>query len=288
MPSLLPDIPAWVAQAPAGEREFRQAVHVLLHAVATSPWLSRSLCMKGGILMALHYRSERYTSDIDFSTSDPFTVEAESAFRDALERALAVAPEALGYDIDCRVQSFKVDPGRDKTFVTLRLKLGYARVGTPAHRRLAVGHGIQVLGLDYSFNESIPDQEIVEIDDTGTLCVYGLGTLVAEKLRALLQQVVRGRNRRQDIYDLDFLLRTQPQLQLTPFKARLLDDLATKCRERDIEPTPDAFDDPDVRARAEADYGTLAQELPEGALPPFGESFNAVATFYRSLPWNLR
>lgn len=64
--------------------------------------------------------------------------------------------------------------------------------------------------------------------------------------------------------------------------------LATKCRERGIEPTPDAFDDPDVRARAEADYGTLAQELPEGALPPFGESFNAVATFYRSLPWNLR
>ena len=287
MSSLLPDIPAWVAQAPAGEREFRQAVHVLLHAVATSPQLSRSLCMKGGILMALHYRSERYTSDIDFSTPDPFTIEAEEEFRDALERALAIAPETLGHDLDCRVQSFKVDPGHDKTFVTLRLKVAYARPSTPAHKRLAAGQGAQVLGLDYSFNESIPDQEFVEIDDTGTLRVYGLGTLVAEKLRALLQQVVRGRNRRQDIYDLDFLLRTQPQMQSPSFKARLLGGLVIKCRERGVDPAPDTFDDPKVRAHAEADYSSLVQELPEGKLPSFEESFDAVAAFYRSLPWDF-
>lgn len=287
MSSLLPDIPAWVAQAPAGEREFRQAVHVLLHAVATSPWLSRSLCMKGGILMALHYRSDRYTSDVDFSTPEPFTVEAEVAFRDALERALAIAPEALGHDLGCRVQSFRVDPGRDKTFVTLRLKVAYAKSGTPAYKRLLSGQGAQVLGLDYSFNESIPDQEVVEIDGTGALRVYGLGTLVAEKFRALLQQVVRGRNRRQDIYDLDFLLRTRSQLQSPSFKKRLLGDLIIKCRERGIDPSSGTFDDPKIRAHAQADYGTLAQELPEGELRPFEESFAAVAAFYRSLPWDL-
>lgn len=76
------------------------------------------------------------------------------------------------------------------------------------------------------------------------------------------------------------------QLQLPSFKARLLGDLVIKCGERDIKLTPKAFNDPNVRVHAEA-YSTLAQELPEGKLPPFEESFDAVATFYRDLPWDL-
>ncbi len=37
------------------------------------------------------------------------------------------------------------------------------------------------------------------------LCAYSLTDLMAEKYRAMLQQVIRNRNRRQDGYDLDRL-----------------------------------------------------------------------------------
>ena len=76
-------------------------------------------------------------------------------------------------------------------------------------------------------------------------------------------------------------------MQSPSFKARLLGGLVIKCRERGVDPAPDTFDDPKVRAHAEADYSSLVQELPEGKLPPFEESFDAVATFYRDLPWDL-
>lgn len=286
MSSLLTDIPAWVQAASAGDTNFRRAVHVLLYAIATTPILSRSLCMKGGILMALHYRSERYTSDVDFSTPDPFTEEAENIFREELGRALALAPESLEYNLACRIQSFRVDPGRDKTFVTLRLKIGYAEPGTSSYKRLEAGQSSQTVGLDYSFRESIPELEVVELTQDGELQVYGLSTLVAEKLRALLQQPIRDRGRRQDIYDLHFLIEAQPVLQLAVTKTQILRDLMLKCAERDILAKADSFDAPEIRRRAAEEYDTLAEELPEGGLPPFETSFTAVADLYRNLPWS--
>lgn len=285
MSSLLTDIPAWVHAATAGERDFRRAIHILLYAVATSPVLSKALCMKGGILMALHYQSDRYTSDVDFSTPEPFTEAAENTFREELDKALSLAPEALGYSLICRIQSFKVDPGRDKTFVTLRLKIGYAEPGTSSHKKLEAKQSPHVVGLDYSFRESIPELEMIEVADDGTLQVYGLSTLVAEKLRALLQQPIRDRGRRQDIYDLHFLLGTQPALGLATVRAQVLRDLKVKCAERDITAKPTLFDEPRIRQHAEQNYGTLADELPPDTLPPFDESFSAVAALYRDLPW---
>lgn len=286
MPSLLHNIPSWVGSAPAGEVNFRRAVHVVLHAVATSPALSRTLCMKGGILMALHYESERHTTDIDFSTPEPFSEEAEGNFRDAFEKALAIAPEALGYSLELRMQSFRVDPGRDKTYVTLRLTVGYAEKGTPIHKRLLAGHCPHVVGLDYSFLESIPELEKIDIDEDGTIQVYGLSTLFAEKLRALLQQPIRGRTRRQDIYDLSYLLRSQPALSSPETKSGVLGTLKKKCAERQIDAKIDTFRDPEIKSRAAKEYDTLAEELPAGTLPPFDESYSAVANYYESLPWD--
>ena len=47
---------------------------------------------------------------------------------------------------------------------------------------------------------------MLELTGGQELFAYGLGDLITEKYRAILQQVPRKRNRRQDVYDLDRLV----------------------------------------------------------------------------------
>lgn len=42
------DIAEWVVQADASQREFRQAVHTILAAIAHDPQLRASMVIKGG------------------------------------------------------------------------------------------------------------------------------------------------------------------------------------------------------------------------------------------------
>ena len=114
-----------------------------------------------------------------------------------------------------------------------------------------------------------------------SLLAYALTDLIAEKLRALMRQEKRNRYRRQDIYDLRFLLEsgiTEAQ------KKSVLKNLLSKAQARGIEPDRDSFDDPELRRRAEKEYATLTDEI-QGDLPNFDESFELVESFDHSLPW---
>jgi predicted nucleotidyltransferase component of viral defense system len=114
-----------------------------------------------------------------------------------------------------------------------------------------------------------------------TVRAYSLLDLIAEKLRALLQQPKRNRNRRQDIYDIACLLKQFPLD--SDERAQLLALLHEKCRARDIEPTREALSHHEVRDRAAKDWNTLGLELED--LPDFDSCFEIVDRFYRSLPW---
>ncbi|WP_271190539.1 nucleotidyl transferase AbiEii/AbiGii toxin family protein, partial [Dactylosporangium matsuzakiense] len=110
---------------------------------------------------------------------------------------------------------------------------------------------------------------------------FTLGELIAEKLRALLQQPIRNRNRRQDVYDIALLIDENPLGDA--LRVKILETLIEKCRSRRIEPTRESIDDPEVARRAQRDWETLRLEVSD--LPPFEERFAAVREFYRSLPW---
>jgi len=110
---------------------------------------------------------------------------------------------------------------------------------------------------------------------------YSLNDLIAEKLRALLQQEQRNRYRRQDIYDIDMLLTQFPFDESE--KARLHQTLLKKCDARSIIPSKEALAAPDIIKRAKADWHTLKIEI--GELPDFDACFARVNTFYTSLPW---
>ena len=114
--------------------------------------------------------------------------------------------------------------------------------------------------LDISFNERIGAPQELQISDEDSLLSYSLIDLVSEKYRALLQQGVRERNRRQDVYDLEFLLRHYRD-ELDQLRPEILQAFIEKCESRDLSPCPESINEPAIRERASADWNTLELDL---------------------------
>lgn len=236
--------------------------------------------------MALHYDSPRFTTDIDFSTREPFSINAEEKIKALLTKRLAEAADRLPYDIECRLQGWKVQPGRDEkyTYVSIYMKIGYAVRGSKEHLRLLSGQAYEAVSIDYNYLESIPQVEEVSLGEDGILRVYALPTLVAEKIRSLIQQPIRKRNRRQDIFDLRHLLETRKELFNEACKLTVLQDIKIKCADRDVPVGLDSLDQQDIHDMALKEYSTLEAEI-DGPLPPFEETYDLVRRYYRDLPW---
>ena len=278
------DIRDWVKQND-DYRAFRQAVHIILTAIAGTHFLQTSMIMKGGVLLALRYNSPRYTKDIDFSTATMRPDFDLEAFRQLLDDSLVETVEGLGYGLDCRIQSCVQNPkSEDATFPTIQVSIGYAYKGSPAHKRLQKGAATDIVRIDYSLNEPVEETDFYELEDGSTIQTYSLVELVAEKFRALLQQEVRNRVRRQDIYDLYYVLSDHPLRDDAVTKARILERLIEKSRIRDLSVDPEAMSNPEIRSRSAAEYAKLAPEI-EGDLPPFDAVYSMVEGFYRGLPW---
>lgn len=279
------DLHAWVGLAPQGQRGFREAFHIVLTAISTSAALSSKMVMKGGLLMAIRYESSRYTRDVDFSTSELYTHADKTALLDELDQQLVNMNDRLQYDTMCRRQSTEVRPKKpDAKFQTLSLAIGYApRSNAKLMQRLLNGQSASVVKIDYSYNEAVLDIEVLALGNGDTLQVYSFLNLLAEKMRSLLQQPVRKRNRRQDVYDLFFLLRDcTPMTREEQF--RLLELLKYSCGERGITATAGSLENPVIREMAEKDYDELAQEI-DSELPSFAEAYAFLQRFYAALPW---
>lgn len=279
------DLPAWVARAPQGQRGFREAVHIVLTAISTSAALRSKMVMKGGLLLAIRYDSTRFTKDADFSTRELYTPGAETELLAELDRQLVIVNDRLQYDTMCRRQKTEIRPKRaDATFPTLSLGIGYApRSNARALERLLSGQMPSVVEIDYSYNEAVLDIDVLALRNGEQLQAYSFLNLLAEKMRSLLQQPVRQRNRRQDVYDLNLLLSGCGQMDAAE-QLRLLDQLMRSCAERGIAATSESMADPQVRDLAAKDYDGLAAEV-DGKLPPFDDAYELVQRFYTALPW---
>jgi len=281
------DIESWVNNSPdKQQRQFREAVHVILLAIATSPPLSVQMIMKGAVLLAVRYDSTRFTRDIDFSTSMKLAEFNKEAFLADLENSMIGASDILEYGMDCRVQSHTIRPAReDATFPTLMLKIGYAHLADKkSHQRLMKKQASQVVKIDYSFNEITQEIDSLEISATDTLSVYSFSDLVAEKYRAILQQAVRNRFRRQDAYDLYYLFQNHQPLS-DKEKIHILESLKIKSESRNLLIQKNSMADPEIIERSRKEYHTLQDEI-ETTLPDFDLVYSTVRTVYESLPWS--
>ncbi len=278
----------WVESARADPQLYRdrQVTEIVLSAIGLAPTLKTSLVLKGGTLMALAFRSDRVTGDVDFSAivqPDGF----DELLKEELDQALPIAGVRLGYiDLVCRVQGIKRRPRPDNfegaDFPALEIKIGFAQRGTQQEALLSEGKAARTLLVEVSFRDQVyAFQQLHLIDADVAVQAFTLSELVAEKFRALLQQPIRKRNRRQDVYDIahlvarhDFDVETRSTIHRT---------LVGKCASRGIHPTQDSLEDPEVQQRAAREWDTLKLELAD--LPPFEEQFALVAELYRSLPW---
>lgn len=279
------NLQAWVDAAPEDKRQFRQAVHLVLLAIGTSVNLRAQMVMKGGMLMAIRYNSVRFTRDADFSTRDLYQVGDEQAIVKDLCRELDLVNADSDYDTICLLQTAKLKPkGPIKTFPTLSINVGYAaRTQVRAVQRLKAKQSPNVVEIDVSFNEAILDAELLRLSDGKGLQVYSMINLIAEKYRSLLQQPVRNRNRRQDVYDLWVLV---SQLQdFSPLeKSQIKVALEQSCATKGISVTDQSLANPIIRQMSSVGYQDLRAEVAQD-LPDFDLAYQCVQDFYEGLPW---
>lgn len=282
------DIKAWVDAAktdPLAHRD-RQVTEIVLTAIGQAPSLQSSLVLKGGTLMALAYDSQRVTSDVDF-TAVVGPEGFDTRLREELDDLLPKTAIELGYlDLLCRVQSIRKLPRpqnfENMNFPALLVKIGSAIRGTSEQKSLEEGMASRVVDLEISFRDEVFTAQSLRLTNQGiAVRAFTLHELIAEKFRALLQQPIRNRHRRQDVYDIA-LLADEHYLSADDM-ALIHSTLIEKCASRHLVPDASSLTDPEVVGRAGADWSTLKLELKD--LPPFDERFAIVAELYRSLPW---
>lgn len=282
------DIRAWVEDARANPALYRdrQVTEIVLTAIGMAPRLSETLILKGGTLMGLAFSSLRLTTDVDFSAdADPHGF--DEIFTTELNAQMPKTAIRLGYlDLICRVQSVRKMPRpqnfAEHNFPALGIKIASAIRGTPEQVRLQAGIASRVLDLEISFRDQVYTSQELRLSGAGVAVrAFTMHELVAEKLRALLQQPLRNRNRRQDVYDIAFLI---DQQALTDDDRKLIHrTLIEKCATRGITPNASSITEPEVVRRAQADWETLALEVQN--LPSFDDRFALVRALYEALPW---
>jgi predicted nucleotidyltransferase component of viral defense system len=288
--SRIVDIKPWIDRARSDPLTYadRQATEVVLTAIGSLPGYGSHIFLKGGTLMAVVYESPRGTADLDFTTDLKASPDLAAKLWEELDRALPRATARLGYpDLVLQVQTVKEqpqpfgDPG--PSYPALDVTIGYARRGQ-GDWRLEIGQAPHVVYIEVSFNEPVRDVEVIRLGLGGpSFLAYALTDLIAEKFRALLQQVTRRRPtyRRQDVYDIAHLVTRFPPD--AGESAAILESFCKKCAARGIVPAIDSMRQPAIIAQARTDWDTIRQEI--GDLPDFDDCFAKVEALYRSLPW---
>ncbi len=287
-PSTFSSINDWCADngviVDEGRKRFAQ--YAILRAIASSRILSRILVFKGGNALDFVWQPNRSTTDLDFSAD--MTVEGAawditdfgSRVGKALDQSLRLVTRDLG--VVFAIHSVKPErPGPDKTFITFNVSVGYALPDQGSLiKRMALGRpSSQVIPVEISMNESICADQRIDIWATNTLRVSTVEDIVAEKLRALLQQRIRNRTRRQDLLDVAALLKEQAAVD----PSRVAEFLLRKCASRGVRVSRSAFRDPEVAERAASDYAALEMTT-RRVFIPFDEALHSLLDFVDVLP----
>lgn len=255
-----------------GRRKYIQLL--TLRAVASSAFLRQRLVFKGGNALEFFYVDNRTTTDLDFSLlgAPGDLVVLKETLQSRLSTALERMDDGAGTVV--RFQGIEQRPsGANRTRVTFRVRVAWAAPDQTLQRQnlLSGRSGAQILDLDISINENVCAFAETFIGDMPQpINVSTIEDIVAEKLRALLQQPIRRRTRSQDVLDIATISRLL-DLDLT-LVSRFLPE---KCVDRDVEPSKSAFRDPEVRSRSATGYDYLKDTVRHTFIP-FDEAWETV------------
>ncbi len=289
LPEVKVNIRDWILAAPNPQaRQLRQAVDITLNAFASFSDYVSTCSLKGGILMGLAYGSPRLTADIDLSLARRPNKDDPEEIKGLLNASFDFIAFERGHpDMALRVGVIKRLPkGKfdESDFPGLGVKVLYAHRNNEGQmRRLEAGMGGPTLSLDISFNEPAEELQLLSLSEESSILAYGRAELIAEKLRALLQQIPRKRERRQDPYDIWHLVENTKITDED--KVIILKRLIAKSESRGIFPSLDSLQNPEISRRASARWSSLELELGKGKLPEFKICWKATVDLYESLPW---
>ena len=158
--------------------------------------------MKGGNALRFVHGNHRSTIDLDFTAEGDFPDNSE-AIRTILDAAFKGA--ARQFQVKARCQSVNRNPRRaEATFPTYTVKVCFQLPGDRYYQNFDERKGFaEVVDLEISLNDVVCETIEQGLSAaTHPVRVCSLEDILAEKLRALLQQAIRGRNRPQDVYDI--------------------------------------------------------------------------------------
>ncbi len=279
-PESFASIPRWAQDngISVQEARIRFAQYAVLHAIANSRALSATLVFKGGNALDLIWEPNRSTKDLDFSAAPGKLLlqDLKNLLAKSLQTTTAITSVAL------RVQHLQQNPpGPDKSFPSYLIKIGYAMPDDLRSREriLREGSVSSFLPMDISLNDPVCATTEIDINATNRLQVCTLEDIVAEKLRALLQQAPRNRWRCQDVLDVAVILASQAKLDQDDVASFLI----VKARARNIEVSRKAFANESRRERASANYGNL-EATTRRSFIPFETAFSKLMDYVASLP----
>lgn len=283
-PRSLANLGEWAATngVSADEARRRFAQYGALCGITSVPALRTGLVFKGGNALDFVWQPNRSTIDLDFSLDMEGATFDASARRigELLGQGLRVASNRIG--VRYAVHSVRPEaPGPDQTFITFTANIGYA---LPDERQLLIRMAntqpsTHVLPIEISINEPICDATLVTIDPAfGALRVSSAEDIVAEKLRALLQQPIRNRYRCQDLLDIAVLVTRGSPLD----RGRVAAYLKIKAGARSVPVSRTAFRHHDIAARAQVGYDAL-EPTTRTVFIPFDDALAIVLTLVSEL-----
>jgi hypothetical protein len=172
-------------------------------------------------------------------------------------------------------------PGEGRSFITFNVSVGYALPDDLRNQqRIAKGRpSLANIPVEISLNEPICAAVEIELASANLLQVSTHEDIIAEKLRALLQQVPRNRTRPQDVLDIAVALtrcaRLRPEV--------VADFLLRKAASRKVEVSINLFEAEELWSRAEQGYSEL-QGTARDLFVPFADAKKTLLAFIRTLP----
>jgi predicted nucleotidyltransferase component of viral defense system len=272
-------ITAWAAEnkIPVSEARRRFAQYGVLQSIAGSQILSSALVFKGGNALDFIWQPNRSTIDLDFSSRDSgLTVERIGAFFEPSLQRVSTASGTL-----YRLQRLEQQPpGEGRSFITFNVSVGYALADDLRNQqRIREGkHSRANIPVEISLNEPICAAEEIDLASANLLQVSTQEDIIAEKLRALLQQVPRNRTRPQDVLDIAVALNRGANLRPDV----VADFLRRKAASRNVEVSMDLFLAEELWSRAEQGYAEL-QSTARDLFVPFGAAKEILLEFIKTL-----
>lgn len=252
--------------------------YVVLESVAADSGLASSIVFKGGNALRFVYGNRRSTTDLDFTARGAFP-DDEKQIRARLDEALRFALSRFRVKARCqRVRRNPRDPS--KTMPTYDISVGYL---LPTDRQYQnfdeLPSVVTTLPVEISINEMVCEAVARRLHPEGRfLYVCSLEDILAEKLRALLQQPIRNRSRPQDVFDIAIMIQ---QAGAGLNIAKVSDFLVQKAAARAIQPRKSSFDDT-VRGLATVDYEVqIGRDTPD--YMTFDEAWPRVLEFVSKL-----